>query len=92
MKLQKCFDKFFDPAFMKGCVDKVHAKQDPAKPETPCAVTDDRASLEAKVNDLASTACFVVASPQELFGQAGNLGEPDPNDSLAGPSWNAGVC
>ena len=50
VKLQKCFDKFFDPLFMKGCVDKVYAKQDPAKPETLCDVPGDGASLEAKID------------------------------------------
>ena len=43
-------------------------------------------------NDLASTSGFVVAFPLGLFGQVGDPEEPDPNDPLAGPSWNAGVC
>ncbi len=49
-RLQKCFDKFVDPVLMRGCADKVYAKQDPAKPKTLCDVPGDGTSLEAKVD------------------------------------------
>ena len=71
-KLQKCFDKFFDPIGLKGCVDKVYAKQDPAKPETLCDVPDDGASLEAKVDAFADG----------IFGAVITMPTPTPTPTL----------
>lgn len=61
-RLQRCFDRFVDPVLGKGCVDKVYAKQDPARPETLCDVPDDGASLEGKVDDFIDDIVGAIAA------------------------------
>ena len=67
--VQKCIDKFDGgtKGFAKGCIGALEAKQNPAKPNTMCALTGDIEILEAKVDsfvdDVVSEISIGATSP-----------------------------
>jgi hypothetical protein len=64
-KLARCRTKFEDA--VQGCIAKVEAKQQPAKPATVCTVVGDAAALETVVDE------FVAAAVVQIGG-----GPPTP--------------